>query len=143
MSTPESREPGWPDGVRVARVRFARPTDRLEEVVAFYHDALGLPHLGGFEDHDGYDGVMIGLPGWPTHLEFTRHRAGSPCPAPSRDNLLVLYFDDPADLERLTARMQSRGHTPAPPENPYWKGRSVTFEDPDGWRVVLCRTPGG
>ncbi|WP_425293855.1 hypothetical protein [Microvirga pakistanensis] len=28
------------------------------------------------------------------------------------------------------------------PENPYWLGQSVTFEDPDGWRVVLCQTPG-
>jgi hypothetical protein len=23
------------------------------------------------------------------------------------------------------------------PENPYWNGRGPTFEDPDGWRVVL------
>jgi hypothetical protein len=23
------------------------------------------------------------------------------------------------------------------PENPYWNGKSQTFEDPDGWRVVL------
>jgi catechol 2,3-dioxygenase-like lactoylglutathione lyase family enzyme len=141
MSSTELEEVSWPGCGRVARVRFARPTDKLEEVVAFYQDALGLPRLGGFEGHDGYDGVMLGLPGWDTHLEFTRHHAGSPCPAPSKDNLLVLYFDDPADLQRLSARMQSRGHTPVEPENPYWRDRSVTFEDPDGWRVVLCRTP--
>jgi hypothetical protein len=27
-------------------------------------------------------------------------------------------------------------------ENPYWKERGVTFEDPDGWRVVLMNTGG-
>jgi len=131
----------WPNGTTVARIRVARPTDRLEEVVAFYRDGLGLPVLGGFSDHDGYEGVMIGLPGWEHHLEFTHHRHGSPCPAPTRDNLLVLYFQDPADIDRLVARLAARGHKPVEPENPYWRELSITVEDPDGWRVVLSRVP--
>ena len=126
----------------LAQVRIARPTDRLEAVVAFYRDALALPILGSFRDHDGYDGVMLGLPGKACHLEFTRHRDGSPCPAPSRDNLLVLYIPDEADFERARARIEAQGHHPVEPENPYWRGKSLTYEDPDGWRVVLCRTGG-
>ena len=34
-------------------------------------------------------------------------------------------------------RLQEQGHTAIEAENPYWKGKSQTFEDPDGWRVVL------
>ncbi len=41
--------------------RVARPTDRLEEVVRFYRDGLGLIELGMFQDHEGFDGVMLGI----------------------------------------------------------------------------------
>ena len=133
---------GWPDDLPVVQVRVARPTDRLAEVVGFYRDALGLPQLGSFEGHDGYDGVMLGLPGRGYHLEFTSHAAGSPCPAPTRDNLLVLYVEDAAALARTLARLAALGHHPVEPENPYWAARGHTFEDPDGWRVVLMNTPG-
>lgn len=128
--------------IAVAQVRVARPTDRLEAVVRFYRDGLGLPELYRFVDHDGYDGVMLGLPGRSYHLEFTQHRDGNPCPAPSLDNLLVLYMPEPGHLERMRGRLTALGYEPVPPENPYWLGKSVTFEDPDGWRVVLCQTSG-
>ena len=59
------------DGITAAQIRIARPTDRLDEVVAFYRDGLGLPELYRFAGHDGYDGVMIGLPGRTCHVEFT------------------------------------------------------------------------
>lgn len=140
--SPPPSSSGWPDGIEVAQIRIARPTAKLEDVVAFYRDGLGLPVVASFEDHDGYDGVMLGLPGKPYHLEFTRHRAGNPGGAPSRDNLLVLYIPDAAQLERLRARLERHGHRPVEPENPYWRGKSLTFADPDGWRVVLCGTRG-
>jgi hypothetical protein len=34
-------------------------------------------------------------------------------------------------------RMGESGRLPVEPENPYWRKRGKTFEDPDGWRVVL------
>ena len=37
------------------QLRIARHTDRLDEVVAFYRDGIGLTEIGGFRDHDGYD----------------------------------------------------------------------------------------
>jgi catechol 2,3-dioxygenase-like lactoylglutathione lyase family enzyme len=40
------------------QLRIARHTDRLDAVVAFYRDGLGLEEVGGFRDHDGYDGVL-------------------------------------------------------------------------------------
>ena len=126
----------------VAQVRVARPTDQLEKVTAFYRDGLGLRELARFEQHDGYEGVMLGLPGATYHLEFTRQHAGSPGPAPSLDNLLVLYIPDARQLRDLSDRLERLGHRPVAPENPYWRDKSVTFEDPDGWRVVLCNSPG-
>lgn len=82
----------WPDNMPVEQVRLARPTDKLEEVLRFYTEGLGLKIVGSFKEHNGYSGYMLGLPGTNYHLEFTQHAAGSPCSAPSRDNLLgVLY----------------------------------------------------
>lgn len=128
----------WPKELPVARVRVARPTDRLEEVVAFYRDGIGLPVIGSFEGHAGYSGVMLGLPGASYHLEFTHHENGSDCPAPSKKNLLVLYFSDRAAMDRIVENLRTMGYPSVPPENPYWSAdRSVTIEDPDGWRVVF------
>jgi len=127
----------WPEQLPVIRVRVARPTGRLEEVVAFYRDGLGLPELGRFEGHAGYDGVMLGLPGSDYHLEFTSHADGSHCPAPSVDNLLVLYVESEQAAEIAAGRLADLGYSDVEPENPYWDGRSITIADPDGWRVVL------
>ncbi|RMF57336.1 MAG: DoxX family membrane protein [Bacteroidetes bacterium] len=118
-------------------LRVARPTSRLEAVVHFYHDGLGLPVLGGFEDHDGFDGVMLGVPGAVYHLEFTRRRGHTMNGAPSPDHLLVFYLPDAAVWRQAVNRMLRCGYMPVPAENPYWDRRGVTFEDPDGYRVVL------
>ena len=120
-------------------MRVARPTDRLEEVVAFYRDGIGLPVIDSFEGHAGYSGIMLGLPGTSYHLEFTHHQNGSDCPAPSRDNLLVFYLHDRAAMDRVVDRLRSMGYPPVPPENPYWSADGmVTIEDPDAWRVVFA-----
>jgi hypothetical protein len=132
----------WPQELPVVQVRVARPTDRLEAVVRFYRDGLGLQQIGSFSDHAGYSGVMLGLPGHDYHLEFTRHSEGSPCPAPTKDNLLVFYIPDRAAIGRVVARLGAMGYSPVPPENPYWEKQGVTIEDPDGWRVVLMCTRG-
>jgi len=132
----------WPAEFPVVQVRIARPTDRLAEVVRFYRDALGLREIGSFHNHAGYDGVMLGLPGHQYHLEFTQHSAGSPCPAPSKDNLLVFYIEDRDALLRMLERLRAHGHEPIEPENPYWKNKGFTFADPDGWRIVLMNTGG-
>jgi hypothetical protein len=132
----------WRADMPVAQVRIARPTDKLNEVVRFYSEGLGLEVLGSFHGHAGYSGVMLGLPGREYHLEFTQHEKGSPCPAPTRDNLLVLYIPDMRAIEEIKVRLGSLGFHPVPPENPFWQEKSVTIADPDGWRVVLVNTPG-
>lgn len=132
----------WPSEMPVAQVRFARPTDKLDEVAKFYSEGLGLKIVGSFQDHDGYSGCMLGLPGRELHLEFTQHEDGSPCPAPSRDNLLVLYMPDRDAIRGVVNRLRQGGYDPVDPENLYWAEKGVTFEDPDGWRVVLMNASG-
>ena len=127
----------WPANLPVVRVRVARPTDRFEQVIAFYRDGIGLRVLETFEGA-GYTGALLGLPGVDYHLEFTHHEKGSDCPAPSKDNLLVLYMHDRAAMNRIVERLGTMDYPPVEPENPYWSAdRAVTVEDPDGWRVVL------
>ena len=133
----------WPGNLPVAQVRIARPTDNLQQLERFYCEGLGLIKLGSFTDHEGYDGVMLGLPNHVYHLEFTQHKNGSPCPAPSKDNLLVLYIPDQASIKSVIDRLSQMGYPEVEPENPYWKTKqAVTIEDPDGWRVVLMPTAG-
>jgi catechol 2,3-dioxygenase-like lactoylglutathione lyase family enzyme len=120
-------------------LRVARPTDDLDALLPFYQQGLGLKILYRFEDHDGFDGVMLGREGAPYHFEFTRahgHKAGR---APTPDNLLVFYVPD-ADAWRVAVqRMRDAGFESVPAFNPYWDREGATFEDPDGYRVVLQR----
>lgn len=118
-------------------LRVARPTDNLDEVVRFYRDGLGLTELGSFSDHEGFDGVMLGAPGAPYHLEFTRKRGHTAGRAPTQDNLLVFYVPNQHDWLVAVNRMVVAGYTPVPSFNPYWNRSGRTFEDPDGYRVVL------
>lgn len=125
------------------QIRIARPTDQLDAIRRFYRDGLGLPELGSFASHAGYDGVFIGLPGTAHHLEFTTHEGGSPGRAPSYDNLLVLYLGDLEGRDVIADQLRALGSEPVAPENPYWhEVGALTFEDPDGWRVVLVPTAG-
>jgi hypothetical protein len=118
-------------------LRIARPTDNLTGVVTFYEHGLGFGRLGSFEDHEGFDGVMLGAPGAAYHLEFTRSRGHLAGRAPTRDNLLVFYLPDRRAWQEAVDRMLAAGFAPVPSVNPYWDRDGLTFEDPDGYRVVL------
>ena len=115
------------------QVRIARHTAQLDAVVRFYRDGLGLPELGRFAGHAGYDGVFLDLPGTGGHLEFTAG-GGESAPAPHPESLLVLYLGDRAAVEAALARLAV---APVAPANPCWDVHGVTVEDPDGFRVVL------
>jgi len=118
-------------------LRVARPTDQLARVVRFYEDGLGLVRLGSFEDHDGFDGVMLGMPGASYHLEFTTKRGHEAGRSPSRDHLLVFYLPDEREWQGAVNRMIAAGYEPVASFNPYWSRSGRTFEDPDGYRIVL------
>jgi catechol 2,3-dioxygenase-like lactoylglutathione lyase family enzyme len=118
-------------------LRVARPTDRLEESVRFYVVGLGLEQLGSFENHEGFDGVIVGRSGAPYHLEFTHQRGHAVGSAPTKDNLMVFYLPDEGEWTSAVERMGAAGYKSVPSLNPYWDLNGRTFEDPDGYRVVL------
>ena len=118
-------------------LRVARPTNDLDAVIRFYRDGLGLEQLYRFENHDGFDGIMLGMPGGTYHFEFTKAHGHDAGRAPTQDNLVVFYLPDREDWERAVSRMREHGYAPVPSFNPYWDRNGVTFEDADGYRVVL------
>ena len=118
-------------------LRVARPTDDLERLLPFYRDGLGLNVLSRFTDHEGFDGVMLGWDRSPYHLEFTRSHGRIAGRAPTLDNLLVFYLPERSIWEAAIARMRRAGFEPVAAFNPYWDRLGATFEDPDGYRVVL------
>lgn len=120
-----------------AKLRIARPTDNLEQITRMYIDGLGFVLLGAFEGHDGFDGSIIGHKQHNYHLEFTHHRGVVAGRAPTKDNLLVFYFAQPTEWSDACQQMMGAGFKLVESYNPYWDQLGKTFEDIDGYRVVL------
>jgi len=118
---------------RSLQLRVARHTGRLDELTRFYRDGLGLPEIGQFRDHDGYDGVFFDVPGTGTHLEFTSG-GDSTMPSPHPESLLVLYAGNEDAAAEIVRRLDVE---PVEPANPYWAEHGITIADPDGFRIVL------
>jgi len=121
-------------------LRVARPTDDLDALLRFYEHGLGFSVLYRFEDHEGFDGLMLGQRGAPYHLEFTRAQGHVAGRAPTQDHLLIFYLPDEAEWKAAVQRMRDAGFEPIPAFNPYWDREGATFEDPDGYRIVLQRS---
>ena len=120
-----------------AVLRVARPTDHLAAIAEMYATGLGFTVLAQFHDHEGFDGVILGHPQQPYHLEFTTQRGHYVGTAPTKDHLLVFYLPDHGEWEASCARMLAAGFQRVPSYNPYWEVQGQTFEDLDGYRVVL------
>jgi ribosomal protein S18 acetylase RimI-like enzyme len=61
-------------------------------------------------------------------VRFARHTDRHP------ESLLVLYLGDRETVGAVAARLNAE---PVAPANPYWAAHGLTFQDPDGFRVVL------
>jgi catechol 2,3-dioxygenase-like lactoylglutathione lyase family enzyme len=116
-------------------VRLARPARDLARSIRFYRDLLGLPLLGGFENHDRYDGGVLCAP----RRRRTGLTAGPAQPAPPTDeDLLVLYVRTWSEAAAIGARLTAAGVTRIANRNPYWNRSGLTFLDPDGYRLVVA-----
>ncbi|WP_261396775.1 VOC family protein [Photobacterium rosenbergii] len=118
-------------------LRVVRPTDNVSQISAMYRQALGFDLLKQFEDYDGFDGVVLGHKHHPYHIEFV-HKIGSEVgSAPSQEHLLVFYVDCSQAWERACRKMIDAGFSVVESSNPYWEQVGKTFEDIDGYRIVL------
>lgn len=120
-----------------AKLRIARPTDNLKAIADMYIKGLGFELLGSFEDHNGFDGAIIGHRAHNYHFEFTHHRGIKVGKAPTQDNLIVFYFADHETWEDNCKNMLKAGFKQVASYNDYWDVSGRTFEDLDGYRVVL------
>ena len=116
--------------------RFARPTNNLEQLKSFYIDILGLELLGGFENHEGYDGVFIGKPNENWHLEFTKSDEIVAFDFGEED-ILVFYPNTKLEFELIHDRIESNSIKFIDSKNPYWNENGKMILDPDGYHVVI------
>ena len=118
-------------------IRIARPTDNLDQLVEMYKEGLDFSVLADFDDHDGFDGVVLGHANESYHIEFTHHRDTVVGSAPTQDNLLVFYVPDNEQWKSRCEKLESVGFEKVASYNPYWDISGSTYEDIDGYRVVL------
>ena len=116
--------------------RYARHTNNLEQLKSFYIDVLGLELLGGFENHNGYDGVFIGKQEENWHLEFTQSDELSKHTFDA-DDLLVFYPNSKLEFELLQERLSLHAIPFVVSKNPYWNENGIQFLDPDGFGIVI------
>ena len=118
-------------------LRVARPTDKLRELTSMYISGLGFQLLSSFRDHNGFDGAIIGQPNHAYHLEFTHHSGKKVGRAPTKDNLLVFFIPDRKKWAESCKTIEAAGFILVKSYNSYWDSVGKTFEDIDGYRVVL------
>jgi catechol 2,3-dioxygenase-like lactoylglutathione lyase family enzyme len=126
--------------IQLVAMRVARPTLDLDRIREFYEDVVGLALLWSFADHDGFDGAIFGLPDERAQLEIVRSPYGE-VPAPTNEDVLVLYHRNPSAAEVLVARLRSAEATEItddPTLNPYWpRNGARAFRDPDGYGLIV------
>lgn len=119
-----------------AQIRIARPTRNLRVTRSFYEAAVGFSVLAEWEEHEGYDGVVLAIGGPHRQLELLQHESVEP--TPSTEDQIVLYLGSGEAVAVASKRIRDHGHTPVLSPNPYWaRDGAVCFVDPDGYWLVL------
>ena len=116
--------------------RFARHTNNLEQLKSFYIDVLGFELLGGFENHNGYDGIFIGKSNENWHLEFTKSEEVVTFNFGEED-ILVFYPNTKLEFEIILDKIKSHEIEFILAKNPYWNENGKMILDPDGYCVVI------
>ena len=118
-------------------LRVARPTNHLSRIVKMYEHGLGLQKLSEFHNHDEFDGVILGHHNYPYHLEFTYHHGSNIEVIPHKDSLLVFYMPEKQLFTLTCANLEAAGFIAVESFNPYWEEHGKTYEDIEGYRLVL------
>jgi catechol 2,3-dioxygenase-like lactoylglutathione lyase family enzyme len=118
-------------------LHVVRPTDNLAKIVKMYVEGLGFAVIAQFTDHEGFDGAILGHPQQPYHFAFTSQRGHHAGAVPTKHHLLVFYLPDENEWAESCRQIVTAGFQVVPSANPYWDRTGRTFEDVDGYRVVL------
>jgi catechol 2,3-dioxygenase-like lactoylglutathione lyase family enzyme len=119
------------------QLRVARPVSDLDIAQKMYCDGLGLEVLGQFRDHAGFDGVMLGSESMSYHFEFTHCRHHQIAPSPTVEDLIIFYEPDKVSWSERCEKLLSTGFVQVDSFNPYWDVLGKTFQDADGYRIVI------
>jgi hypothetical protein len=121
-----------------SHLRIARPSRSLARAERFWAGGLKLEVLyrTGADAEGGHPLLMLGWPEAAWHLELVEDSEHETPPAPTEEDLLVLYLGGPID-EDVIDRLIEAGGERVPSRNPYWDRWGVTIRDPDGYRLVL------
>ena len=106
-----------------------------------YCAALKLVDLAKFQNHQGFDGVMLGRPGM-DYFEFTQCLEHPVAPTPTREDLLIFYAPDRVEWQSTYDRFAESGFVCVTSLNPYWSVLGKTFEGDDGY-PSFCKTRRG
>jgi catechol 2,3-dioxygenase-like lactoylglutathione lyase family enzyme len=117
-------------------LRVARHTNNLEKMEDFYVDILGFERLGGFQNHNNYDGVFIGKSGLDWHFEFTQSEVKANHTF-DEDDVIVLYPKTILDYNELINKLLRNNISTITAINPFWNENGKMFQDPDGYRIVV------
>lgn len=117
-------------------LRVARHTNNLEAIEDFYVNILGFEQLGGFENHNNYDGIFIGKSGLDWHFEFTQSQTKANHTF-DEDDVIVLYPKTILEYNELIKKLLRHNISSIHAINPFWNENGKMFLDPDGYRIVI------
>ncbi len=117
-------------------LRIARHTNNIDKIENFYVTILGFERLGGFQNHNNYDGVFIGKPKLDWHFEFTKSSEKANHHF-DEDDILVLYPETILEYNRLINNILENNISIITSKNPYWNENGKMFLDPDGFRIIV------
>jgi len=117
-------------------LRVARHTNDLEKIKSFYIDILGFELLGGFENHNNYDGIFIGKPDLDWHFEFTKSNDNANH-IPDEDDIIVLYPKTISEYNQLIDKILNNNISLITSKNPYWNENGKMLLDPDDFRIII------
>jgi catechol 2,3-dioxygenase-like lactoylglutathione lyase family enzyme len=102
-----------------------------KELVAFYHEKLGVPII---EPAENYDGVSLGFnQDAPTIVIWDENKWGKS----SEGKVNFVFLCD--DLDETYIELKKKGVVLDPPITAAWGGKELPFDDPDGNKILLLR----
>jgi catechol 2,3-dioxygenase-like lactoylglutathione lyase family enzyme len=115
--------------------RYARHTNSLKPIIDFYTNILGFKILFSFENHNGYNGAMLGKSGLNWHLEFTE--SGTTADHTFDEEDILVFYPEKDDYQEIIKNIRTNHIPIIKAKNPFWEDNGVMIKDPDGHRIII------